>query len=1343
MDFLWIDVETTGLYSEKHDIVQLACIPVINGVEQEPFNEFCQPKNWDAIQDEAIRVHGITRDMMMGFQTAEEMIDKFIKYLEQFDTKFIISGFNVNFDRQFVSATFNKVSKPKDFFRLFDLQIHDTFVRAKEVKSQIGTENMKLETLAKHWGFEIKAHDALSDISATILVDHKVGQLLGEDSDADVAIDGAVHEMLGGKKHAAIEDVDVIEPVQLHLHSMYDMSESVPTIKEWEKWCVSNNIPAFSIVDHGSAISLYSMKGDNGDGPTRIPGVGLYMIEEDELFTFNAWAVSTEGYYNLMKLASMGYDNALDMDGITRPILKREWIQQHRDGIVFGTGGDTYDCIAGFLRSDDRDSAEAAFDEMVELFGIRSMVVELAATDVTFTYSAKRGFQRINKNSLIKDGNLAKAYNNFLVDMAERHDIRIVPSAGANFVGQEDKLIQDVIMRNSHASGKCYSESYHAKTGKQMYKVLKKHLGDKVNQDIFNQWAKNTYFIAEQAKSIKIEYDYHMPKIDIPEHIQNATDDYNKQTLIYTIELCKQHGRWKDDPEYIERFKKEVDVIMKNDTLNFLPYFLLYEDISTYARSKGILQNIGRGSAGGCLISYYLKIIHIDPIEADLPFERFLSHARINAGSFPDIDSDFGDRTEIIHYLEEKYGDGFAQICTFSTFKVKNAIKDAMWALYGKNRNDPIVKSICDFIPDSPQGVDERDFLYGFTNKEGEHTPGIVDSVPEVKKFFEQYQQVEEMVKKLIGLVRGWSRHASAFVVSTIDLPSARVPIVKMHDKKAGKMVAVTQYEARMCEGSGLVKADILGVTTIQSVYDCIELVKERHGIDYLEEDEHGTALIYRLPEDKKVYKDFYRKKTDSSFQFNSSLIKGYIEQFAPTQREHLSAMTALCRPGALDAPFVNDEISLDDGVSAAQYYMDVRNGERKLSYLHPDLATCTSNGVFVYQEEVMKFLVDYAGYSLEESDRIRGAIAKKKHEVMMESFERIRKNTAERGWTREQADVVCDMIQAFARYSFNRSHSRCYAELGYITMYLKHHHKLEWWASELNNSMHKEEKVRHYITLLGDLIKSPSLAKPSKFFKIDGKKIVAPLSVLKRVGEACINELVSKGPFTDIDDYLAKVNHAKCNKGHFEALVKGRAADDFMRKDVPYAQAREELLAYYKKKRKCNKFNEDLFDPDPLKIFLLERDTNKTFNKSVTQDPTVLSAILSNMPYLESTDKKAIPLADARDVTRDKPKPVPVLANIDIAEKLLEKSHEDRVGMILLFEGSATRSGKSKKSGKPYKMLKIQMSDGYKEIEGIRWDADKALKFPKDSIVYVRGKLKSGWKTTVSFQVDSIEQIG
>lgn len=1320
MNFLWVDVETTGLYSDKHDVVQLACIPIVDGVRRDFFNEFSQPKNWDAIQDEAVRVHGITRERMKTFQTQEQLVEKLVAYLKSFDTKFIIAGYNVDFDKRFIGDMFTKCGRPQDFFSLFELHTHDVYKRVKTVKTHIKTENHKLETLAKHYGIEIKAHDAYSDIAATIEVDKEVGKLLGEEG----------REVVQAAPKIAADDYDLPEPAQLHLHSMYGMTESIPSVKDWAKWCKEKGIRAFSVVDHGPAISIVDAIKVSDDEVTAVPGVGLYFMIDNKLHPFNAWAVSDQGYLNIMKLSSLGYDTQIEEDGVIRPVVSHEDIETHKEGVIFGTG-DMYGAVGDYLREGNRVAAHESFKEYVQLFGDK-LRAEFIPVSIRDSYSSKTGFQPIKKNDLIQDGDLGKAYNNFLMDMVEEYELKAIPSSGAHFIDQGDKLLQDVIAKNSYDSGKYYIESYHARLGKDMHKVLKGHLGSRLTLDKFRGWINNTLEIAEQAVGIKPKHDYHMPTIDIPAHIKEQTDDYDKQTLLYTIELCKKHGRWNDDPEYLARFKKEIKVIMQNDTLNFLPYFLLYEDICTYARSHGVLQGIGRGSAGGCLLSYYLKIIHIDPIEKDLPFERFLSVARINAGSFPDIDCDFGDRTPILEYLEKKYGLGFAQICTFQKMKTKNAIKDAMWALYGKNRKDPNVEGVCRLIPDSPQGVDEYDFLYGFTNKEGEYTPGVVETVPEVAAFFQQFSQVEHMVKRLIGLVRGWGRHASAYVVSTVDLASERIPTMKMHDKHLG-MIPVTQCEASMVEDAGLVKADILGVTTIQSISDCIKLVKERTGIDYLEEDDNGTALIYRLPEDQGVYNDFYNKRTDSSFQFNTSLIKGYIQQFAPTQREHLSAMTALCRPGALDAPFTNDEISLDDGVSAAQYYMDVRNGKRRLSYLHPDLKTCTSNGVFVYQEEVMKFLVDYAGYTLEESDRVRGAIAKKKADIMMEAFNRIRENTAKRGWTREQADVVCDMVQAFARYSFNRSHSACYGETGYITMYLKHHHKLEWWSAELNNSMDKEDKVRGYMSLLGDLVDSPSIKNPSKGFAIQNEKIVAPVSVLKHVGSSSVEELVDKGPFESLDDYIERVKHNKVNIGHFSSLIKGRAVDCFMDQNIPYGEARIKLMEEYVSKRKCKPFKEEMYDTKPMTMFLMERDTNKCFNKTILKEPSLVNQIVSFDPMIEPTGRTGVPFLRHK---------TPILANLLVAKGLVEQDYEKDIGMVMLFEGSSVKRGISKKTGKPYNMVKVLLSDGYTSTECVWWDRQKALNLPVNSIVYIKGQLKPGWKTPVSITIKDLERI-
>ena len=1142
------------------------------------------------------------------------------------------------------------------------------------------------------------------------------------------------------------------EPCQLHNHSMYSLLDAVPSAEEWVAWCLENDTPGFSITDHGTAISLYyatrfpelikkynEKHGTNYslDKVVGVPGVELYVklnAKDRGHYHINVWAVNNVGYRNLMKLASLAYNDTVVYYGVKKGRVTFDQLDQYREGLKFGTA-----CIASPLgrciMNGSYSDAEDVYKEYVKLFG-DDLYVEFHPTDLTHNFNKKTGgFDPIPATLLAPDGNQQKAYNKFLAEMVDKHGGKPIPATDAHFISPEDKVIQDCLLKNGNDNGWYFYESYHQHRADEIFTMLKTHLGEWLTEEKFEQWIENTYEIMNAARNIEVNFDYHLPQISIPDNIAKRTDDPNKRLYLLLMKKIEEHGRWRDDPEYITRFKSEIDVIMNNDTLNFIPYFLMYEDISKFVRSQNILQNLGRGSAGGSLISYYLKIIHIDPIKAHLPFERFLSHARIRAGSFPDIDIDIGDRARplIMNYLQEKYGLGFAQIATFNKMKTKNAIKDSMFAIYGKNRNDPEVKSVCDTIPDSSQGIDEHDFLYGYTDNEGNYNEGEVERNKLLANFFESHQEVENMVKRLLGMPRGWSRHASAFVISTLDLSSSRVPTMTMTDKTLGT-ITVTQYDATLVEKCGLVKADILGLKTLTALSDCVMSVKERTGIDYLEEDEFGIAKIYRLPEDIGVYRDFYNKKTDSSFQFNTSLIKGYIQRFNPVQRNHLYELTALCRPGALDAPFMNDEISLDDGISAAQYYIDVRNNDRRLSYLHPDLANYTTNGVFVYQEEVMKFIVEIGGHTWEEADQIRNAIAKKKEDIIIKTFDTIRKSTMKRGWSLQQADAVCNQIVAFSKYSFNRSHSHAYGELGYITMYLKHYHRTEWWCAVLN-SERTESKLRHYITLLGDLIQPPSLKNPLERFAVHDDKIIAPIGVMKGIGPKVIAHLVETGPYDDLSDFMNKINHTKCNIGAVSALIKGRAADAFMDKNLPYVEARKKFMEDYisMKSSRTSQFNDEMRDFDPLTIFLQERDTNKAFNKYLLSNEEIIDFIDKKWPALKKTGRQAVPFIMGN---------VPVLCNIKVAAGVLEHDQGDNVGLILLYESSQIKSGISKRTGKPWNLCVVKLSDGYSTIEASSWNIKKALKWPKDSLVYVRGTLKEGWKTPVSIEISEIERI-
>jgi DNA polymerase III alpha subunit len=250
----------------------------------------------------------------------------------------------------------------------------------------------------------------------------------------------------------------------------------------------------------------------------------------------------------------------------------------------------------------------------------------LLPVDIQKRFDKLYGFTAYNTPKAIAVQNRSKVINKLAWQLKNEENYKLIISSIAHFIEEDDKIVQDCKMKNA----------------KEQFAILESHLGE-FSIEHWNECKANAEEIVALAKDIKIVHKYHLPKIEIPKTILAKTEDYDKQTYYLMMAKIKEHGRWNDSPEYISRFKKEIDVIWKNEAMNFIPYFLVYEDIGNYARSQGILQGLARGSAGGCLISYYLKITHLDPIACDLPFERFLSHARIKAGSWPDIDCLDGD----------------------------------------------------------------------------------------------------------------------------------------------------------------------------------------------------------------------------------------------------------------------------------------------------------------------------------------------------------------------------------------------------------------------------------------------------------------------------------------------------------------------------------------------------------------------------------------------------------------------------------------------------------------------------------------------------------------------------
>lgn len=289
-------------------------------------------------------------------------------------------------------------------------------------------------------------------------------------------------------------------------------------------------------------------------------------------------------------------------------------------------------------------------------------------------------------------------------------------------------------------------------------------------------------------------------------------------------------------------------------------------------------------------------------------------------------------------------------------------------------------------------------------------------------------------------------------------------------------------------------------------------------------------------------------------------------------------------------------------------------------------------------------------------------------------------------------------------------------------------------------NAEDNAEKVRKYVAILGDKIKPPSLSHPTSKYEVKDangiKFIVTPISALKGIGPAVVSELIGKGPFSSLEDFVGRVNHAKCNTGSMAHLIKGRAADDLMSTSVieeDYGHARLQFMEKYLKLRGGKvALQEELFTVDPLTVFIMEKETNQAFNKSLLSDKGIREILMKRWNGLKPTNSSAVPFYMGA---------FPVVTNIKIAEGFMKKNYEGQVGMILLYEKSEFKRGVSKK-GKEWTRVSIKLSDGYTTIECTDWDMKAALGWPKNTIVYVRGVLKAGWKTPVSLTVEEIEKV-
>jgi len=689
-----------------------------------------------------------------------------------------------------------------------------------------------------------------------------------------------------------------------------------------------------------------------------------------------------------------------------------------------------------------------------------------------------------------------RVVNSAIIKISRETGIPLVATNDIHYVHRENAPLQDIML--CIQTGKTVfeqdrmrfeTEEFYLKSEEEMRLLF----GD------YPEALSNTVEIARRC-NVEIEFDNnHLPVFPVPEGF--TVDSYLEK-------LCRDGLYEKYQPvtaEVENRLQYELDTIKR---MGYSGYFLIVWDFIRFAKEKGIFVGPGRGSAAGSLVAYCLGITEIDPLKYDLLFERFLNPERV---SMPDIDVDFcfERRGEVIDYVVEKYGaERVTQIITFGTLAARAAIRDAGRAM---GVPLPVVDKVAKLVP----------------NEIGMTLERALNVVPDLQKLAAEDNMIKDLLetaKNLEGMPRHVGVHAAGLVISAKPLVE-HLPVQRTADG-----LVCTQFEKDTVEELGLLKVDLLGLRTLTVVNNAVRLVKESQGID---------IDLQRIPlDDPDTYELLSAGDTIGVFQLESSGLRAILRELKPQTFEDIIALVALYRPGPLGSGMVED-------------FIKRRHGEVEITYLHPALEAILkpTYGVIVYQEQVMRIASELAGFSLGEADLLRRAMGKKKPEIIAGLRQQFIEGAAGKGVEKEIAGKVFDLMEYFAGYGFNKSHSAAYALLAYQTAFLKAKYPVEFMAALLTSVMDSSDRVPFYVEECRQhkiMVLPPDVNESGENFQVSGGKIRFGLGAIKQVGyqaiEAILEERKKNGPFRSLQDFCSRVDLSHLNRRVLENLIKAGA---------------------------------------------------------------------------------------------------------------------------------------------------------------------------------------------------------
>lgn len=698
-----------------------------------------------------------------------------------------------------------------------------------------------------------------------------------------------------------------------------------------------------------------------------------------------------------------------------------------------------------------------------------------------------------------------KRLNDQLIELSKVTKLPLVATNDCHYLYKEDAHAHDVLL--CIQTNSCYNDAKRMRFNTtQLYFKSPEEMNREFSH--IPEALENTVKIAREC-NVEIELGRHHFPVYTPQGDCSLEDEFKRLAREGLKQRLKEISYPIDEEKYWERLEFEIDVICKK---GFPGYFLIVQDFITWAKSNDIPVGPGRGSAAGSLVAYALNITNLDPIKYNLLFERFLN---VERESLPDIDVDFcyNRREEVIKYVTKKYGkQNVAQITTFGTMKARAVIRDVGRALgLSFQETDKIAKLIpTDFKITIDKALEMEPMLQEKIEKD-----------PRVRELI-------EISKRLEGLARHASTHAAGIVIS--DKPM--VEYLPLYLGKKGEVV--TQYDMKMVEKVGLIKFDFLGLKTLTVLSDAVKLAKKNN---------KQVPDLNKIPlDDKKTFELLCKGETDGVFQLESSGMRKVLVELKPSCFEDLIALLALYRPGPLDSGMVDD-------------FINRKHGREKITYPHPKLEPILKEtyGVILYQEQVMRIASELANYSLGDGDILRRAMGKKIPEVMAKQREKFLKGTRENGIDDKISNHIFDLMEKFAGYGFNKSHSAAYALISYQTAYMKAHYPVEFMAALLTSEVNNTDKVIVHINACRDMgikVMRPDINESLEFFSVKGEAILFGLCGIKNVGIGAVREIIKErtknGTFKSIWDFCDRVSQRRITKRVLEHLIKSGAFDGF-----------------------------------------------------------------------------------------------------------------------------------------------------------------------------------------------------